>query len=458
MSTGSVRAAIYLRVGLDSTGEQLAVRRQREDCRKIATDRGWTVAGEYVDNSVSASGKKARKDYDRMVEAYGADEFDALVCWDLDRLTRNPRQLEDWIEAAQDRGLLLVTANGEADLSTDAGRLFARIKASVARAEIERKGARQRRAALQRAEHGKPPLGVRLTGYTVAGELIEHEAAVVREMFERFHAGESLHSIAAALNEAGIGTRNGGRWNPSTVRTILVNPRYCGRAVYCGTANGHQGRWQPIVDETVWDLVNARLADPRRRKQVGTHRKHLGAGLYLCGVCEQPVRSHTGGGVLRYRCPAGHLVRSAAPIDEAVLRVLRGRLAHRDLAGLLTAPDSEEARKIADEVRRLRGRLAKTEEDYDNDVIDGHRYKVKTEKLKADLEKAEKAQARLLAGSGAASPVLSAPDPVAAFSKAALGTQREILALLIAVRLIPAPRGRKGFDPESVRIEWKEQG
>ncbi|MGH3289865.1 MAG: recombinase family protein [Streptosporangiaceae bacterium] len=435
----------------------LAVRRQREDCREIATSRGWTVVGEYVDNSASASGKKARKDYDRMVEAYKAGEFDALVCWDLDRLTRNPRQLEDWIDAAQDRELLLVTANGEADLSTDAGRLFARIKASVARAEIERKGARQRRAALQRAEHGKPPLGVRLTGYTVAGELIEHEAAVVREMFERFHAGESLHSIAAALNQAGIGTRNGGRWNPSTIRTILVNPRYCGRAVYCGTANGHQGGWQPIVDETVWDLVNARLADPRRRKQVGTHRKHLGAGLYLCDVCEHLVRSHTGGGVLRYRCPEGHLIRSAAPIDEAVLRVLRGVLARREFAGLLAVPESSEARKIADEVKRLRGRLAQTEADYDNDVIDGLRYKTKTEKLKADLEKAERAQARLLAGSGAASPVLSAPDPVAAFDKAALGTQREILGLLMEVRLLPAPRGRKGFDPDTLKIEPREQ-
>jgi len=457
MSTGIARAAIYLRVSLDSTGEQLAVRRQREDCRKIATDRGWTVVGEYVDNSVSASGKKARKDYDRMVEAYKADEFEALVCWDLDRLTRNPRQLEDWIEAAQDRGLLLVTANGEADLSTDAGRLFARIKASVARAEIERKGARQRRAALQRAEHGRPPIGVRLTGYTVAGALVEHEATVVREMFERFHAGESLHSIAAAFNEAGIATRNGRRWNPSTIRSILVNPRYCGRAVYCGAANGHQGGWESIVDETLWDLVNARLADPRRRKQVGTHRKHLGAGLYLCDVCGLPVRSHGGGGVLRYRCPEGHLIRSAAPIDEAVLRVLRGVLARREFAGLLAVPESGEARKIADEVKRLRGRLVQTEADYDNDVIDGLRYKTKTEKLKADLEKAERAQARLLAGSGAASPVLSAPDPVAAFDKAALGTQREILGLLMEVRLLPALRGRKGFDPDTVKIEPREQ-
>ena len=52
-------------------------------------------------------------------------------------------QLEDWIDAPELRGLALVTANGDADPSTDGGRMYARIKAAVARAEMERKGARQ---------------------------------------------------------------------------------------------------------------------------------------------------------------------------------------------------------------------------------------------------------------------------------------------------------------------------
>ncbi|MEQ4207909.1 recombinase family protein [Actinopolymorpha sp. B9G3] len=151
------RCAIYLRQSLDATGDQLAVRRQQEDCHRLAAQRGWSIVAEYVDNSISASDKRReRPGYDKLVAAYDAGEFDALICWDLDRLTRQPRQLEDWIDRATDRGLLLVTANGEADLSTDAGRLFARIKASVGRNEVERKSARQRRAALQRAETGRP--------------------------------------------------------------------------------------------------------------------------------------------------------------------------------------------------------------------------------------------------------------------------------------------------------------
>ncbi len=53
--SGTTRAAVYLRVSVDATGEQLAVTRQREDYLKIAADRGWTVTREYVDNSISAS-------------------------------------------------------------------------------------------------------------------------------------------------------------------------------------------------------------------------------------------------------------------------------------------------------------------------------------------------------------------------------------------------------------------
>src|SRR6266704_3499550 len=124
--TAIVRCVIYLRVSLDATGEQLAITRQREDCLKIAAARGWQVVAEFVDNSIGAYSKtKVRPGYDAMVQAYLAGQFDALVCWDLDRLTRQPRQLEDWIDAAQDKGLLLITANGEADLTNDNGILFA---------------------------------------------------------------------------------------------------------------------------------------------------------------------------------------------------------------------------------------------------------------------------------------------------------------------------------------------
>ncbi len=415
------------------------------------------MAAEYVDNSISASDKrKDRPAYNAMVAAFSRGEFDALVAWDLDRLTRQPRQLEDWIDAAEESGLVIVTANGEADLSTDAGRLFASIKASVARAETDRKSARQRRAALQRAENGRPPLGTRLTGYTARGAIVPAEAAVVREVFSRFLRGESLRALAAWLDESGVPTRRGGKWHPSSVRTMLTNPRYAGLAVYDGRPNGHAGTWEPVVPSWEFDVVQARLADPRRRKQVGTDRKHLGSGLYLCGVCGSPVRSHTSTqgttSQLRYRCPAGHATRSAGKVDEYVLAVLRARLGRADLGAVLAVPESTQARRAPADVERQRARLVQVQADYDADLIDGQRYRVKREKIIAELAAAESAHIRLLAPAAVAG-TLRADDPVAAFDSAPLGAQRAVLAFFMTVRLLPAPRGRH-FDASTVVINW----
>lgn len=295
------RAALYLRISLDATGERLAIDRQRELCREIVERRGWTLVGEFVDNSISASdARKVRPGYDALVTAYAEGQFDALVCYDMDRLTRQPRQMEDWLDAAVDHGLALVKANGEADLTTDAGRTFVRVRMAFARGEVERKSARQRDAAFQRAQKGRPPLGVRLTGYSPKGETVPAEAEIVRRVFALFYNGESLKSIARTLTDEAAPTRavlrarDKGqpeppvRWNPSSVRDILTNPRYAGRVFYNGQVlDGVRGDWEPLVAEEVFDVVAARLADPQRKTQNGTDRRHLGSGLYMCDVLQR---------------------------------------------------------------------------------------------------------------------------------------------------------------------------
>ena len=201
MAETPARAALYLRISMDREMDGLAIERQRADCLEIAAARGWDVVREYVDQSKSATDKtKRRPGYDALVNDFQSKQFDAIICWDLDRLTRQPRQLEDWIDAAEERGLRLVTANGEADLTTDGGRLFARVKAAVARSEVERKTARQSAAQAQRAAQGRAPKGMRPVGYAVAGDTIPHEAEAVRAMFTAFNSGSSLRSIAAALS------------------------------------------------------------------------------------------------------------------------------------------------------------------------------------------------------------------------------------------------------------------
>jgi len=270
-STTPRKAAIYLRISLDHEMDGLAIDRQREQCEALAKHRQWQIVETYVDQSKSATDRtKVRPAYDRMVADYKAGAFDAIICYDLDRLTRQPRQLEDWIDWAEERGLQLVTANGDADLSTDGGRMYARIKAAVARAEMERKSARQSRAHVQRAEQGRPPKGVRPVGYATDGKVIRREAAAVKAIYSAFDGGASLRGIARALSgiketdtakaEQVQGVpklpnhtmtlvieRNKKRaaegliprdvpedkpWAESTVLGILRNPRYAGYSVY----------------------------------------------------------------------------------------------------------------------------------------------------------------------------------------------------------------------------------
>jgi site-specific DNA recombinase len=446
---------VYLRISLDSTGEGLAVDRQRQECNAILAARGWEPVGEYVDNSISASdAKKHRPGYAALAADFAAGRFDALVCYDLDRLTRQPRQLEDWIDAAESRGLALVTANGDADLTTDAGRLFARIKLAVARAEVERKSARQRSAARQRSELGKPPLGVRLTGYTPKGELVPEEADLVRRIFAAFLESRSLRSVARSLAADGIPTRHGKPWHRSTVLSILRNPRYAGRAIYRGELTGKPGAWLALVTDDDYEAVQAILADPGRvTNHTGmTERKHLGSGLYLCAVCREPVSAWSGN---RYRCRSGaHVVRSQGPVDEYVTAVIAARLALPDVQGILK-PVTAAAAPLADEVARVRERLARNDDDYDAGYIDGPRYKAARDKGEADLRRAQEALAAAQAATEA-TPVLTAPDPAKAFLGASLAVRRAVVNLLVTVAISKAARGSTTFDPERVRIEWRQ--
>src|SRR5689334_13391303 len=90
-------AAIYCRISQDREDNALGVRRQREDCEALAKRAGLTVGGVYIDNDLSAYGRKPRPQYRAMVDALKAGTVGTIVAWHPDRLTRHPRELEDLI-------------------------------------------------------------------------------------------------------------------------------------------------------------------------------------------------------------------------------------------------------------------------------------------------------------------------------------------------------------------------
>ena len=252
----TTNAATYLRQSLDRTGEALAVARQRKDCLALCEQRGWTPT-EYLDNDCSASTGKVRPAYQRLLADIRAGAVEAVVVYDLDRLHRRPIELEEFIDLADNKRLKLATVTGECDLSTDNGRLFARIKGAVARAEVERKGARQRDEAEQRAGRGLPHWR-NAFGYLDAGdgrrEPDPQIAPLVREAYAAILTGSSLGDICKLWNNAGALTKRWARpkdadgqtiktaapelkrrpWTPPQVSNFLRKPRNAGLRDYNG--------------------------------------------------------------------------------------------------------------------------------------------------------------------------------------------------------------------------------
>lgn len=462
----TIRAAVYLRISLDRTGDEAAVERQLEDCLAIIVQRGWTQAGEpYVDNSVSASKRTvARPQYDRMVADYERGLFDAIVCYDLDRLTRQPRQLEDWIDAAEETGLVIVTANGEADLSTDGGRMFARVKAAVARSEIERKGARHRRANEQRAASGRPHAGRRRYGYELDGETPrEDEAAIVRRCFEQIASGSSLRSVVAGLLADNVPPGTGKGWGGARVRYMLLNPSY-GGLVPVGNTTVPSDRVTPIVSPELAEEVRAILTDEKRRTSAGPGRRHLSSGLVACGVegCPNVLNVHSG----FYTCQIRTLTRSGGrflddrPHASIKAELLDGHLRHEMARALVsTSPDvlagdePEAVGPLVAKLDRIERATTATMADRDDELISPQAARSRLLALRDERREVEAALdaarasrtssaslaelARMLVDFTDADPKLAQTIVAAKLATLDLDRQRDALSQLLSVTVSP---------------------
>lgn len=443
---------------MDREGTGLAVARQREDCLKLCAARGWEPV-EYVDNDTSATSIKPRKAYQQMLADVADGKVDAVVAWDLDRLHRRPVELESFIDLADRRRLALATVGGDADLSTDNGRLFARIKGAVARGEIERKSARQKRANLQRAELGKPPPGgKRAVGYEPRGmEIRESEAALIRDGYRHLLGGASLRGIAAQWNAAGFTTATGGAWRPDAVRYALRNPRNAAIVVHQGEQIG-AGSWPPIVPEHTYRAAVALLDDPTRRTTPSTARKYLLAGLARCQCGAPVITGRTQHGKRTYRCgrTRGHLSRAAQPVDEMVAALVVTRLSQPDAADLLIVrEDGPDVGALREEATALRTRLGELADLFADGEITKAQFARGTERTRHALQTAEDR----LTDAGRLSvlgELVAVGDVQAVWDGLDLDRRRAVIDALMVLTLHPPGRGARTFRPESVEITWRK--
>lgn len=283
----------------ESIGIQLA------ECETWAAEHGDEILASFKDDGISASrhSKQKREDYERMVAVVKAGGCDGILCTEVQRLYRRPRELESLIELAE-AGMPFViqmTTGNRYDLGTSDGVRAAREHVAAAAYESDKIAERVRRKKRTNARNGRFDGGGRPYGYERDGvTVVEAEAENIRGWALALVSGRSLKSIADELNRDGVPTATGrGKWRPGTIRPILTSTRVIGVRSHTTTVkqdgklvevtNEYPAQWPAILDRTTWDQVQVILdADERFKGHRGPWGTYLLTGLIYC-QCGQPV-------------------------------------------------------------------------------------------------------------------------------------------------------------------------
>ncbi|HWS45965.1 MAG TPA: recombinase family protein [Acidimicrobiia bacterium] len=455
-------AAIYCRISLDRAGDGLGVERQEALCRKLATERGWPVAEVYVDNDRSAYSGKPRAAYQRMLADLGAGLRDAVVCVDLDRLTRRPAELEAFMDLADTHRVALANVSGDTDLSSSDGRFKARIMGAVARQESERKGERVSREAEQAARRGVPRGSRRPFGYEPDRVTVrEDEAALIKDAVERVLAGVSLPSIARDWNALGISTPQGALrgWSGTSVVEVLRNPRIAGLRTYHGEVVS-EGVWPAIVDRETFERLQVKI---RRSARPGRPARRLLSGIARCGLCGSPMWTSThqragGRRVPRYACMAGpgkpgcgSLAILAEPLDQLLTEAVLHRLGTKAMARALSRKPKRTPADV--DVARLEHDLEDLAADFGNGDITRREWLAARKPLEDRLAKARRA-VDATNGTAALEPFRGG-DVRVAWERLDVDRQRAVLDALIERVLIRPATMLGRFSPDRVDVVWR---
>jgi DNA invertase Pin-like site-specific DNA recombinase len=463
--TGPMTAILYGRASRDPKKRGRSVNDQLYESRELCETHGWPIVDTFrdIDRSASRHAKKTRDDFEAMVEAINAGKCRIVVAWEASRYYRD---LEIYIRlrnvCAQNNVLLCY--NGTVyDLSKRADRKAT--AQDALQAEDEAEGIRDRvlRTVRLNAERGKPH-GRILYGYTRrydpdTGDLIDQvphpeHAPIVRDIFKMRAEGKAGNFIAKHLNERGIKTLHGHAWTPIAVSNLLRNPGYIGRRIHQGQEIG-DATWDPLIDSTTWNTVQALLADSRWKGERPTSVRHLLTGIALCGTCETPLRlTKNRNRYFAYSCPGQYCVAIQEQLlDAYVEEWLLARLARPDAAEVFLPPDTGDAVTAAvAEQEKLEARLQEARDAAGDGTLSIKSLAALEAKLLPQIE-AAKARARESVRNPLLHDLVTADDHEQAWDRLVLEQRRTVIRDMVTIRVHKGRRGVGRITPGRVTID-----
>ena len=380
------RAAIYARYSSDEQRPE-SIEDQILKCRRCCDAMGWEVVATYSDAAFTGA-TVLRPEYQRLLQDAERGVFDIVVVEAVDRLSRRLADLANFHDIVEFRKVrLFATDRGEIN------GLMIGILGAMAQAFLDDLKGKTKRGLtgkiLTGLSAGSLAYGYRVDPDTKGKRLIvDHEAEVVRRIFEDYAAGASPRAIASKLNAEGVPGPGGRQWIDTTIRGqvdrgtgLLNNELYVGRIVWNrvsyvrdpATGNRLARRnpkedWEEstddtlrIVDDPLWQRVKAQQGEVRTvmaRDGNGValnraHRaQHLLSGLIECGACGSPFAMrdarHYGCSNFRSKGTCSNDLRvKRADLERLIGDAIRHRWMNEDAMARLRAEMIEERERLS---------------------------------------------------------------------------------------------------------------
>ena len=232
------KVAIYARVSTEHEAQINALENQIQYYNNIlAQHPEWELVGRYVDEGITGTSVKKRKNFLRMMEDAKNGMFSLILTREVSRFARNTVDTLQETRKLKSYGVEVYFTEDNIRTSDDTdGELRLTLMATLAQNESKKTSVRVKAGQKISFENGVLYGNGNILGYDRDGrELVVNpeQAETVKMIFNMYHDGMGCKQIAYELEKRGRVTSTGlTHWQPGTISRLLRNSFYCGKIVY----------------------------------------------------------------------------------------------------------------------------------------------------------------------------------------------------------------------------------
>ena len=287
--------------GLDKEFNTLDAQRESAEAYvRSQAGEGWVCLAERYDDGGFTGGNMDRPALRRLLADIQAGKVNCVLVYKVDRLSRSLLDFARMMELFDRHRVAFVSVTQQFNTASSMGRLVLNVLLSFAQFEREIISERTRDKIAAARRKGKWAGGHPILGYDIdvhGFKLVANsaEARRVRTIFDLYLKHQALIPVVNELERRGWrnkrwttrnGTARGGTpFTKATLHYLLRNVAYVGRIKY--KHETHPGEHPSIVDESVFDRVQAVLSEGRPEPTaVPRPKSHaLLQGLIRCAPC-----------------------------------------------------------------------------------------------------------------------------------------------------------------------------